>query len=201
MGDRRQGSAVDNRKNMRLSHQRLKEIRDLEMPVIAVVDGPAAGAGFNLALACDFVLASRRARFIQAFVRIGLVPDWGGMYLLPRIVGVQRAKELMFSGRSLGAEEAKQIGIVFEVYPEDQLMREARAFAGRFCHASTDAIGLTKNILNQTFDIDFQTALELEAQAQSLIRQSDYHNESVERFRAKQPLHFHWDLMDQEAAE
>jgi 2-(1,2-epoxy-1,2-dihydrophenyl)acetyl-CoA isomerase len=201
MGERRKASAVESRRGMRLSHQRLKEIRALELPVIAAVDGPAAGAGCNLALACDFILASHRARFIQAFVRIGLVPDWGGMYLLPRIVGLQRAKELIFSGRSLGAEEAKQIGLVYAVYPEDQLMQKARAFAGRFCHASTDAIGLAKNILNQTFDIDFETALDLEADAQSMIRQSDYHRESVERFRAKQPLRFHWDRMDREATD
>jgi 2-(1,2-epoxy-1,2-dihydrophenyl)acetyl-CoA isomerase len=176
-------------------------LRDLELPVIAAVDGAAAGAGCNLALACDFVLASRRARFIQAFIRIGLVPDWGGMYFLPRIVGLQKAKELIFSGRTLDAEEARELGIVYAVYHEDDLLPCARAFAGRFCHASTDAIGLAKQILNQTFDIDFHTALELEAQAQSAIRSSAYHRESVARFRAKQPLPFHWDHMEQAEAQ
>jgi 2-(1,2-epoxy-1,2-dihydrophenyl)acetyl-CoA isomerase len=196
MAERHKATAVDSRRTMKLGHQLVKELRDLELPVIAAVDGAAAGAGCNLALACDFVLASRRARFIQAFVRIGLVPDWGGMYFLPRIVGLQKAKELIFSGRTVSAEEAKQLGMVYEVYHEDELLQRARDFAGRFRHASTEAIGLAKNVLNQTFDIDFHTALELEAQAQSVIRSSAYHLESVEHFRAKQPLRFNWDRMD-----
>ncbi|MGQ4806696.1 Short-chain-enoyl-CoA hydratase [Candidatus Entotheonellaceae bacterium PAL068K] len=198
MQERHQVAAVDSRRNMRMGHRLLKDIRDLEMPVIAAVDGPAAGAGCNLALACDFILASRRARFIQAFVRIGLVPDWGGMYLLPRMVGVQKAKELIFSGRTVHAAEAKQLGLVYEVYHEDELLQRARDFASRFQHASTDAIGLAKNSRNQTFDIDFPTALELEAQSQSVIRSSAYHLDSVERFNAKQPLRFNWDQMDKE---
>ena len=189
-----------NRRNMRHGLKQLETLRSLELPVIAVVDGPAAGAGFNMALACDFILASNRARFIQAFVRIGLVPDWGGLYMLPRIVGLQRAKDLMFSGRSLSAEEAKEWGIVYEVYDPDELMPQARAFAARFCQASTGAIGLTKGILNQTFDIDFHTALELEASAQSMIRLSDYHRDSVQRFNSKQPLRFNWDVMDTESS-
>ncbi|MEE8291400.1 MAG: enoyl-CoA hydratase/isomerase family protein [Candidatus Tectomicrobia bacterium] len=198
MQERHQTTAIDSRHAMRLGHRLLKDLRDLEIPVIAAVDGPAAGAGFNLALACDFILASPRARFMQAFIRIGLVPDWGGMYLLPRIIGVQKAKDLIFSGRSVGAEEAKQLGLVYEVYPEDALLQRARDLAGRFRHASTDAIGLAKNILNQTFDIDFSTALDLEAHAQSVVRSSPYHRESVERFNTKQPLRFNWDLMDKE---
>jgi 2-(1,2-epoxy-1,2-dihydrophenyl)acetyl-CoA isomerase len=201
MAERHKATAVDSRRNMKLGQQLVKELRDLELPVIAAVDGAAAGAGCNLALACDFILASRRARFIQAFVRIGLVPDWGGMYFLPRIVGLQKAKELIFSGRTVHADEAKQIGMVYEVYHEDKLLQCARDFAGRFRHASTAAIGLAKNVLNQTFDIDFHTALELEAQAQSVIRSSAYHLESVERFRAKQPLRFNWDRMEKGDAE
>jgi 2-(1,2-epoxy-1,2-dihydrophenyl)acetyl-CoA isomerase len=186
------------RRNMRDGHHLLKALRDLELPVIAAVDGPAAGAGCNLALACDFILASPRARFIQSFIRIGLVPDWGGMYLLPRMIGVQKAKELIFSGRTVDAEEAKHLGLVYDVYPEDELLPRAHDFAARFQHASTEAIGLAKNVLNQTFDIDFATALDLEAHAQSAARASAYHRDSVERFTTKQPLRFNWDLMDQE---
>ena len=198
MQERHQAAAVDSRRAMQVGHRLLKELYHLELPVIAAVDGPAAGAGCNLALACDFILASHRARFMQAFVRIGLVPDWGGMYLLPRIVGVQKAKELIFSGRTLGAEEAQQLGLVYAVYPEADLMPQARAMASRFLHASTDAIGLAKNILNQTFDIDFSTALDLEAHAQSVVRSSAYHLNSVKRFNTKQPLAFNWDQMDKE---
>lgn len=201
MQARHKASVTENRRNMKHGHRLLRELRDLELPVIAAVDGPAAGAGCNLALACDFVLASRRARFIQAFIRIGLVPDWGGMYFLPRIVGLQKAKELIFSGRTVSAEEAKELGMVYDIYPEDELLQRARDFAERFCHASTDAIGLAKQILNQTFDIDFHTALELEAQAQSVIRSSAYHLDSVERFKTKAPLRFHWDQMEKAGQE
>lgn len=197
MQESRQVTSADYRRNMRQgSHALLSSLRNLELPVIAAVDGPAAGAGCNLALACDFILASRRARFLQAFIRIGLVPDWGGMYLLPRMIGVQKAKELIFSGRSVDAEEAKQLGMVYEIYPEGELLARARDFAGRFLHASTDAIGLAKNVLNQTFDLDFDAALELEAHSQSIARTTAYHRDCVERFTSKQPLPFNWDQMD-----
>lgn len=197
MRERGEVTAAEYHRNMRQgSHHTLSILRNLGLPVIAAVDGPAAGAGCNLALACDFILASRRARFIQAFIRIGLVPDWGGMYLLPRIVGVQKAKELIFSGRTVDAEEAKALGMAYAVYPEDELLPRAREFAGRFVHASTDAIGLAKNILNKTFEIDFDTALDLEAHSQNIARTSAYHRESIERFTSKQPLAFNWDQMD-----
>ena len=104
-------------------------------------------------------------------------------------------------GRTVEAEEAKQLGMVFEIYHEDELQQRARDLAGRFCHASTDAIGLAKNILNQTFEVDLATALDLEAHAQSVARSGDYHLDSVERFNSKQPLRFNWDSMDQEEAE
>src|SRR5205823_5074174 len=106
-------SASANRQRTRDLHPWFRELVNLEKPVIAAVDGAAFGSGFNLALACDFILATPAARFCSAFARIGLVPDLGGLYLLPRIVGLQRAKQLVFAARELSAHEALQLGIVF----------------------------------------------------------------------------------------
>lgn len=183
------------RKRIQDLHVWLPELVNLEIPVIAAVDGPAFGAGFNLALAADFILASTRARFCAVFGRIGLVPDAGGFFLLPRIVGLQRAKDLIFSARSIGAEEAKEMGIVYEIHEPDVLADRALAFAGRFRQASRTAIGMSKNILNNTFSQDQKTVGELESYAQGMALQSDYHAAAVRRFLEKQPLEFNWDEM------
>ena len=123
--------ATVNRERIRRLHVWFSELLDLEIPVIAVVDGPAFGAGFNLALAADFILATPRAQMCAVFVRIGLVPDLGGLQLLPRIVGLQRAKEIIFSGRVIGAEEAKSLGIVHEIVPQDDRRGTEATDAGR----------------------------------------------------------------------
>ncbi len=192
---------VDSRKRMRGSHNRLYDIANLEMPVIAAVDGPAAGAGFCLALMADFILATPRARFAASFNRIGLVPDWAGLYYLPRIVGLQKAKELVFTCRLFGAEEAKALGIVHEIYPEEGFLDSAKAFAGRFRTAGTTAIGISKNILNQSFNLDHRAILELEAMAQAVCGASDYHKQAVNRFVEKQPPLFNWEAFEKRAAE
>lgn len=184
------------RQRMRAYHTRLYELMNLELPVIVAVDGAAAGAGFNFALVGDFILASDRAFFLQAFGRIGLVPDWGGFFLLPRLVGLQKAKELVFTARRVGAQEAKELGIVYAVHPQDRLMAEARALAGRFSNASTEAIGIAKNILNQSYNLDHRTLLELEAMAQPIARETEYHRQAVNRFVTKEPSIFAWEEMD-----
>jgi 2-(1,2-epoxy-1,2-dihydrophenyl)acetyl-CoA isomerase len=137
------------RDRIRRLHLWFRELVNLEKPVIAAVDGPAFGAGFNLALACDFVLATPKARFCAVFGRIGLVPDLGGFFLLPRIVGLQRAKDLVFSAREIGAEEARSLGIVMRVVAAEQLEQEALTLASCYHNASTEALGIAKNILNQ----------------------------------------------------
>jgi 2-(1,2-epoxy-1,2-dihydrophenyl)acetyl-CoA isomerase len=171
----------------------LHELVSLELPVIAAVDGPAYGAGNNLALAADFILASPRAKFCQVFGRIGLVPDVGGFFLLPRIVGLQKAKELVFSARSIGAEEAKELGIVYSIHETETLMDAAMDLAARFKDASRQAIGLSKNILNQSLHLDFRALGEMECFAQSVAHNSEYHHEAVQRFLDKKPLKFNWD--------
>lgn len=178
------------RDRIRRLHPWFRELVNLEKPVIAAVDGPAFGAGFNLALACDFVLATPRARFCAVFGRIGLVPDLGGFFLLPRIVGLQRAKDLVFSAREVDVEEARSLGIVMQVVEPDRLLDEALALAARYHDASTEALGIAKNILNRSFNLDQDTLAELEASAQALALHTAYHDEAVAGFLAKRPLRF-----------
>lgn len=184
---------AESRKRIQDIYVWLHEFVSLELPVIAAVDGPAYGAGINLALTADFILASSRARFCEVFGRIGLVPDVGGFFLLPRIVGLQRAKELIFSARSFDAQEAKELGIVYEIHEPDDLMDAAMALAGRFRNASREAIGISKNILNQSFNLDFRALGELEAFGQAVAHDSAYHTDAVARFLDKQPLLYNWD--------
>lgn len=181
-----------NRQRIRNLHPWFRELVNLEKPVIAAVDGPAFGAGFNLALACDFILATPAARFCAVFARMGLVPDLGGFYLLPRIVGLQRAKELVFSAREVSAEEALQLGIAFQIHSSETLLDQAMKLAETFAGASTVALGLAKNVLNRSFNLDQDTLAELESYAQAVCIDSEYHQDAVKRFFSKQPLAFHW---------
>ncbi|ODU85432.1 MAG: hypothetical protein ABT00_09635 [Bordetella sp. SCN 68-11] len=187
------GTIVEERARMRASHNRLIDLANLEMPVIAAVDGAAAGAGFGLALAADFILASDRAFFVQSFGRLGLVPDWNTFYLLPRLVGLQKAKELIFTARRLPAPEAQAMGIVHSIYAPHELMPAAERMARRLMRASTTAIALAKNILNQSFHQDNRTILEQEAMAQAMARETDFHREALRRFVAREPSLFDWD--------
>jgi len=182
---------IRDRERIRRLHPWFRELVNLEKPVIAAVDGPAFGAGFNLALACDFIIGTQRTRFCAAFGRIGLVPDLGGFFLLPRIVGLQRAKDIVFSAREVGAEEAQRLGILYAVEEPEQLMPVALAMAGRYHHASTEAIGMAKNVLNRSFNLDQDTLAELESYAQAIALQSSYHQEAVANFLNKRPLAFH----------
>ncbi|MBO9354639.1 enoyl-CoA hydratase/isomerase family protein [Bordetella petrii] len=184
------------RDRIRRLHTWFHELVNLEKPVIAAVDGPAFGAGFNLALACDFILGTPSARFCAVFGRIGLVPDLGGFFLLPRIVGLQRAKELVFTAREVGAREAQSLGILYDIVASEALMDQALALAARFHGASTEALGMSKNILNRSFNLDQNTLAELESHAQALAIHTEYHDAAVARFLGKQPLEFSWPVDD-----
>ncbi|MBD9700812.1 enoyl-CoA hydratase/isomerase family protein [Streptomyces sp. ID01-12c] len=161
--------AGDVARMIRLGAQRLiAAVLDCEKPVIAAVNGTAAGLGAHLALACDLVLAAEEARFIEVFVRRGLVPDGGGAYLLPRLVGPQRAKELMFFGDALTAADAHRLGLVNRVVPAQDLEKTARAWAERLAAGPTRAIALTKHLVNTSLDSDRATAFAAEAAAQEI---------------------------------
>lgn len=181
------------RARMQESHVTLERWLDLPIPTIAAVNGAAAGAGFSLAIACDFVFAAKNARFIMSFGRIGLVPDWGAMYLLPRLVGLQRAKELVLTARELSAGDAQEYGLVLETFDEDRLLGHAQGYAARFANASPEAIGIAKRVMGSALETDRATALAAEADAQAEANASDYHRDAVERFLAKEPALFDWD--------
>jgi 2-(1,2-epoxy-1,2-dihydrophenyl)acetyl-CoA isomerase len=167
-------------------HRWFAELIDLEKPVIAAVDGIATGAGFSLAMAADFVIATERARLVSSFARIGLVPDLSLLYVLPRLVGLARAKEIVFSAREIAADEALAMGLVQAVVPAEQARERAIEYAQRFDHAPTPALGLAKYMLNRAFESDRDSLKHMEAAVQSLCAASLYHAEAVERFRSRQ---------------
>ncbi|TQE26502.1 enoyl-CoA hydratase/isomerase family protein [Streptomyces ipomoeae] len=156
-------------RTIRLGAQRLiSAVLDCEKPVIAAVNGTAAGIGAHLALACDLVLAAEEARFIEVFVRRGLVPDGGGAYLLPRLIGLHRTKELMFFGDALPAADAERLGLVNRVVPAQDLEKTARDWAERLATGPTRALALTKQLVNASLDTDRATAFTAEAAAQEI---------------------------------
>jgi 2-(1,2-epoxy-1,2-dihydrophenyl)acetyl-CoA isomerase len=178
------------REMMRTRSQRLiRTLWELEKPVVAAVNGVAAGLGAHLAFACDLVIASADARFIEVFVRRGIAVDGGGAYLLPRLVGLMKAKELVFFGDDLSADEALRIGIVNKVVPADQLLTAARTWAERLATGPTYAIGMSKRLLNRSLESDLETALDEEAMVQSLVTQSEDTREGMTAFMEKrQPV-------------
>ncbi|MFJ5632704.1 enoyl-CoA hydratase/isomerase family protein [Streptomyces goshikiensis] len=175
--------AGDVARMIRLGAQRLiTAVLDCEKPVIAAVNGTAAGIGAHLALACDLVIAAEPARFIEVFVRRGLVPDGGGAYLLPRLVGPQKAKELMFFGDAVPAAEAERLGLVNRVVPAEALEESAREWAERLAQGPTRALAMTKQLVNASLDGDRAAALAAEATAQELNMGTADANEGVASF-------------------
>lgn len=175
--------AGDVARTLRLGAQRLiAAVLDCEKPVIAAVNGTAAGLGAHLAFACDLVLAAESAKFIEVFVRRGLVPDGGGAYLLPRLIGPQRAKELMFFGEALTAREAERLGLVNRVLEDEELTKTAREWAGRLATGPTRALALTKQLVNASLDSDRATAFAAEAAAQEINMTTEDAQEGVASF-------------------
>ncbi|MDH6489310.1 2-(1,2-epoxy-1,2-dihydrophenyl)acetyl-CoA isomerase [Streptomyces sp. SAI-127] len=175
--------AGDVARTLRLGAQRLiAAVLDCEKPVIAAVNGTAAGLGAHLAFACDLVLAAESAKFIEVFVRRGLVPDGGGTYLLPRLIGPQRAKELMFFGEALTAREAERLGLVNRVLEDEELTKTAREWAERLATGPTRALALTKQLVNASLDSDRATAFAAEAAAQEINMTTEDAQEGVAGF-------------------
>ncbi|MEU1031919.1 enoyl-CoA hydratase-related protein [Streptomyces mirabilis] len=183
--------AGDVARTIRLGAQRLiGAVLDCEKPVIAAVNGTAAGLGAHLALACDLVLAADSAKFIEVFVRRGLVPDGGGAYLLPRLIGPQRAKELMFFGDALTAADAARLGLVNRVVPPDDLEKTARDWAERLATGPTRALALTKQLVNASLDTDRTTAFAAEAAAQEINMSTTDATEGVAAFTERRTPHY-----------
>lgn len=165
-------------------------IRQLEKPVIAAVNGVAAGAGLSLALACDLRVASDQAGFIEVFARVGLVPDAGSSFLLPRLIGLGRAFEMCYTTDPISAETALQWGLVNRVVPAADLLAEARALAERLAQGPTKAYGLTKRALYHALDQDLEAALAYEASLQRIAQLTDDHREGVAAFLEKRAPSF-----------
>jgi len=180
------------RQRLMAAHTYLTELMNLDRPVIAAVDGAAYGAGFSLAMAADMVVASNRARFCMAFMRVGLLPDYGAMYTLPRVVGLQRAKEMIYSAREIPAEEALRLGIVLELHEPQDVLPRALAMAHAMKHMSPTAFGFTKHSLNQSYESSLSTMLGLEAAAQSMAVATPECTEAIARFAAKQAPAYTW---------
>lgn len=162
----------------------------LEKPIIGAINGVAAGAGCNLAFACDLLVASDKAKFIQVFVRRGLIADAGGTYFLPRIVGLAKAKELMFFGEDITADMALDLGLVNRVVPHANLMDEAMAVAEHLAKGPTRAIGMMKGMLNKSFESDLMSALDREGSLQGIAVATKDVVEGVTSFMQKRPPEF-----------
>lgn len=160
-------------------------IRQIEKPVICAVNGVAAGAGANIAFACDIVLASTAATFIQSFSKIGLIPDSGGTFFLPRLIGLQRATALMFTGDKITAEQAMQLGLVYKVSEHEHLANDAMNLAKQLASMPTKGLGLTKRALNASLSNDLEQQLNLEEQLQVEAGKSYDFNEGVSAFIEK----------------
>ncbi|MBT5438448.1 MAG: 2-(1,2-epoxy-1,2-dihydrophenyl)acetyl-CoA isomerase [Flavobacteriales bacterium] len=166
------------------------KIRSLEKPVIAAVNGVAAGAGANIALACDLTIAQENASFIQAFSKIGLIPDSGGTYFLPRIIGVQKALALMFTGDKISAKEAEELNMIYKCIPEEKFEDFTLKIAEKMALMPTRAFGLTKKAVNQSLHNTLEQQLNLEEKLQTEAGKTEDFQEGVQAFLEKRKAKF-----------
>jgi 2-(1,2-epoxy-1,2-dihydrophenyl)acetyl-CoA isomerase len=171
----------------------IARIRAIEKPIIAAVNGVAAGAGANIALACDIVVASERASFIQAFSKIGLVPDSAGSFFLPRLIGFQKASALMMLGDKVTAEEAITLGMIYKVFSSETFNNEVAALATHMAQMPTKALGLTKKLLNASLSNTLDQQLDLESKLQIEAANSTDYREGVAAFVEKRKPNFKGD--------
>lgn len=168
----------------------IKLIRNLKKPVVAAVNGVAAGAGANIALACDIVVATKSASFIQAFSKIGLIPDSGGTYFLPRIIGFQKASAIMMLGDKIKATDAEDLGMIYKVFEEDVFENESFGIAAKLATMPTFGLWLTKKALNETYQNNLDQQLKLEDEFQTMAGNSYDYNEGVSAFLEKRKPKF-----------
>ncbi|PIC64950.1 enoyl-CoA hydratase [Sporosarcina sp. P13] len=173
------------RNRLKLSQGLIRSILNLEKPVIAVVNGVATGAGFSLAMACDIVYAAKSAVFIQGFIKIGVVPDMGSLYFLPRLIGRHRAMEMMLLGGKVNAEQMEKLGVVNVVHDDDKVLDEALIIARKLAASPRLAMGLTKKLTNSSVLSDIEDTFELEAFAQGMCFESEDFKEGVQSFFEK----------------
>jgi len=163
----------------------VRHLRQMPKPIIAAVNGVAAGAGAGMAYSCDFRIASENAKFIQAFIRVGLAPDSGTSFFLPRLVGFAKATELALTGDELSCKEAERLGLVSRVVPPDRLKAASQELASKLAQGPTKAIALTKRAMNKSISSDFETVLEYESYLQEIAGGTVDHIEAVRAFFEK----------------
>ena len=168
----------------------IEKIRTIEKPVIAAVNGVAAGAGANIALACDIVLAKESASFIQAFSKIGLIPDSGGTFMLPRLIGMQKALALMITGDKVMANEAEKMNMIYKAIPDDNFEEEVNKLALSLAHMPTKGIGLTKRAINESWNNSLEQQLKLEEELQTNAGKTEDFKEGVSAFLEKRKPQF-----------
>jgi 2-(1,2-epoxy-1,2-dihydrophenyl)acetyl-CoA isomerase len=183
-------STADNAARMRRTNRAALSLHRVTKPTIAAVDGVAVGAGMNLALGCDFLIATDRARFAEIFVRRGLAVDFGGTWLLPRIVGLQRARDLALTGRVVGASEALDIGVVSRIVAAESLVREVDELAAGLAAGAPLAISMIKRGLDRSWSMTFEQALSFEEQAQAVLLASEDLVEGASAFVEKRSPDF-----------
>ena len=171
----------------------INKIRNLSKPVLAVVNGIAAGAGANIALCCDIVIAAESASFIQAFSKIGLIPDCGGTFFLPRLVGFQKASALMMLGDKISAAEAEKVGMIYKYFPDDKIVEEAEKIAFQLSRSATRALSFTKEALNKSFHQDLEQQLQTEDLLQQKSASTNDFKEGIAAFIEKRKPDFKGD--------
>ncbi|MDB2575473.1 enoyl-CoA hydratase-related protein [Alphaproteobacteria bacterium] len=171
-------------------HQIVKSLWGLEVPAIAAVNGPAIGLGNDVACLCDMRIASEKAIFGATFLKIGLIPGDGGAWLLPRIIGGARAAELLFTGKTISADEALGWGLVSQVVSDDKLLETAHDMAHQVAEQSAEALRAAKRLMRHGQNSSFETIMEMSANAQALMHLSDDHNEAVSAMLEKRPAEY-----------
>jgi 2-(1,2-epoxy-1,2-dihydrophenyl)acetyl-CoA isomerase len=179
-------TTVEGYEYMKGFHNWVKKWMNMEKPVIAAVNGFAVGAGFCIATLCDMIYASEKAKFGQAFVNVGLIPDLAGMYTLPRLVGLQRAKELIFTGKTIDVNEAYSMGIVNKITKHDELEEEVNKLANKLKKGPSVAIGMAKTVANQSINMTLDQLLELESNSQAQCFQTEDHKIALKAFFNKE---------------
>lgn len=168
----------------------VQALAELPLPVVSAVNGAAAGIGCSIALAADFVVASKNAYFLQAFVNVGLVPDGGASWLLPRLVGLPQANRMMMLGERISGEEAERIGLIYKSVADEALMGEARALAERLANGPTRALGEMKRTIRRGLQSDFASTLQMEANGQRIAADSADAHEGIAAFLQKRKAEF-----------
>jgi 2-(1,2-epoxy-1,2-dihydrophenyl)acetyl-CoA isomerase len=183
-------TAVSGRHRLKSAHRMITAIANIEKPVIAAVRGPVAGIGWSMALACDMIVASETAVFSQVFKNIGLVPDGGAIYFLTQVLGVLRAKELVYTARKVSAAEALQLGLVTRLVPDEDLAREAQMLADSLAIGPGFAFGIAKKMFKSMNTPALETCLDAEAWAQGVALMSEDHKEGATAFVEKRKPKF-----------